>query len=162
MSDEHLESFVVRPRFLLACLRWAVINQVVITVALGLFLTMMAVMRGIGFTPNDLSYACGVFGTGAVFALLFATRHWVFDGARLTATGIKQAGTFIPWERVSAVRRGHSWLRGKTLRIESELRGVFITLPQRSADFDRCRDAVERLAGPDHPLALALAEVVDG
>jgi hypothetical protein len=52
-------------------------------------------------------------------------------------------------------------LSGRVLVVESESGGT-ITLPEHPADPDGFREAVERFAGPDHPLARAVAEVADG
>jgi hypothetical protein len=161
MSEGDPEYFDVRHRLWALCFRWVVIVQAVVTVLVGAFLVLRAVTTATVGHPGDLACSGMVYIPATGYAVFLAVRHWSFVRLWLTAVGLGQSGTFIRWQRVTKVRRRYSLLSGWVLVVQSESGGV-ITLPQRPSDPDGFREAVERFAGPDHPLARAVAEVTDG
>lgn len=160
MSEDDPEYFNVRHRLWFLCLRWVVIVQAVLTILVGAFL-LVRMVTTTNMLPAEFLCSGLMFVPATAYALFLAVRHWSFVRLWLTAAGLGQSGTFIRWQRVINVRRRYSLLSGWVLVVESDSGGT-ITLPERPTDPEAFREAVERFAGPDHPLTRAVTEVMDG
>lgn len=69
---------------------------------------------------------------------------------------------FYRWARLVRVTRwGWGVVSGRWLKVWPD-KGPAFVLPMPSSDVGELRDVVERFAGPDHPLAVALAEAEEG
>lgn len=164
-SDER---FVVRPPFWPLFVRAGLTFQGVMTAVLFVsFVTRVAGGTQL-FLPGDPALLATVYGQGTLLTILSAASRWLGSRALLSVEGIyrthplwrRRKDPYIYWSRVELVQRRRSWWLGRWLRVVSEY-GEAINLPERPADFDGFREAVERFAGSDHPLARALAEIAE-
>lgn len=168
MKHPMSDGIAVRVRFWWLWLRLSLCLQGVVLVIAFIVGCLRAATQFPLYRRDDEGWLFFWSVVAACLAVGVSLPYWWLKRYYLSAEGIHRADKqpnwrsvpAIYWNRVGVVQRRHGWLTGRWLRVVSEY-GVVITLPERPAGFGRFRDAVERFAGPDHPLALALAEVAE-
>ena len=158
---------MVLPRFWPIWLRTAVRVQGAVAAILFAVWAFRAAVAREFLAPNGWEVPVWSFGLAALISSVWAARRWWGSRALLSIDGIHwphrlggRTPVYIYWNSITVVQRRHGWTSGKWLRVVSEY-GNAINLPERPADFDGFREAVERLAGEVHPLARALAEIAE-
>jgi hypothetical protein len=116
----------------------------------------------------DDVFGCSVgFAGSAIGSAVIAWVSRWYTGAELTAAGVRpfyptgQRHRVFGWDQLSDVRRWNRGVLGRFLWVTPD-GGTPFVLPLRPTDPGGFREAVERFAGPDHPLTRAVAEVIDG
>jgi len=154
---------VIRPRFWPRFMRWAVGFQL----AFGLLVGVTVASRGLNGQPLfDLKDGMSWGVTSALLGgfCLFRTLLWRnVEGAELSETGIRPLNRAsrwkrrYPWPDVSAVWVRVGWFGKRWIEAQVGDDPPF-PLTTRPSNPDAVLDALERFAGPDHPLTLAMAE----
>jgi len=167
MNRGALAGFIFRATYAPLWVRWAVYCQFAVGVLLGCSWASRFVTRQVVVDDHDwLAVVCfsvlaAALGTAVSLAIYQIHR------VRLTPGGIRLNATFlgrnviIRWDELSEVHRHHSLWLGSAVQLITT-RGTRLVLPTRVEDEEGLRYTLERFAGPDHPLTLAMAEVVEG
>lgn len=167
MGDPFPDTFVVRYRFWWLWLRLALCLQGFPLIAVGIAISSRVAANSPPFVRGDEVWMPAAVSVMTCLATLIAVPYWWLTRRFLNAEGlhdfVPHAAKYAPtifWNRVAVVQRRRDWSGGRWLHVVSEY-GEGITLPERPVDFDEFREAVERFAGPDHPLARAVAAVAE-
>lgn len=166
MSAEGVEKVFIRAHYWLRVLRWAVGFQIGLALLLGFSLASRGLSGGLTLSADDI-YVLAVGSIGlTLLALLTARRRRDVGAADMTVAGIR------PLNRASRWDRRYPWAMLETVRIRVGLIGnrwlevcptgePKFVLTARPTDPVGVLDALERFAGPEHPLTRAYAQLLD-
>lgn len=167
MSNTSPPRFVVRSPFWRAWLFSTLTLQLfclfVVIIAVAWRFTLNQPLFG---WDDALGCSVGFAGCAIGSVLVCLVSRW-YTGAELTAAGVRpfyptgQRHHVFGWHQLSHIRRWNRGVFGRFVCVTPDGGAPFV-LPLHPTDPDGFREAVERFAGPDHPLARAVAEVVDG
>lgn len=164
-ADEPIR-VIIRSRFWPRFLRWAVGLQLGLVLPLGLGLVSRGLQGVEQMAPREFGVLAVSSASLAVVAAAIAIRRRNVGAAEINPSGIRpftDRGRRPPW---------HHWEELDSVLVRSGLVGnrwlvvcpfgkSSFVLTARPIDPTSVLDALERFAGPDHPLTLAMAEVVD-
>jgi hypothetical protein len=161
VTDSRQERVIIRTRFWPRLLRWAVGLQLCFALLVGLGV----VLRGLNgrplSSPGEAEALAGLSAVFAVIALLISVRRRNLGRAEITPAGIR------PFNRAGRWDRRYPWSMVETVRVKAGLLGnrwlevcptgePYFNLTAYPANTAEVVDALERLAGPDHPLTRAV------
>lgn len=164
----NTERIFLRARFWSRYFRWAITFQLGWALLLA-FVWAMRCIQGGWWMPEQVEMSWVIVaGVLALFALAIAVRRRNLGCAEITPIGIRPYtrrhgwgwGLRYPWAKIYTARLkagpfGNRWLEVMPLD------DTPFKITARPSNPDAVLDALERFAGPDHPLTLAMAEVVE-
>lgn len=166
MGNDPPTRFVVRPRFWPSWMFFTLAMQAPVSVIIVIALAVRFISRQPLFGWDDaLGCSVGFAGSAVGSAVVILTTRG-YTGAELTAEGVRpfyptgKRDRVFAWSEVCQVVRWRRWPTGRMLCV-FPVGGSTFMLPERPADLQGFREAVERFAGPDHPLTLAIADIAD-
>lgn len=157
---------VIRSRFWPRFLRWAVGLQIV----LGLSVGFVVLMRGVNgrslFSSGEWMGWATVSAMFAAMALGLAVRRRNVGAAEITPAGIRSFDRVelwyisYPWPLIETVRV-RAGLVGNRWLLVGVTDGPTFVVTASPADPIAVLDALERFAGPEHPLTRAFTVIVE-
>jgi hypothetical protein len=166
VSEDASVRVVIRSAFVPRFLRWTVGFQLGIIALTALGVLVNGLQGRELFTRVDPFVLVQPSVVFAVLAVFIALRRRSVGAAEITAAGIRPFTRSVRWDRrypwplVELVRVRAGLVGNRWLEVcpTGEPKFILTARPTRPAEV---LDALERFAGPDHPLTRAYAETLD-